>query len=159
GREVAWASSDAKVFTVAKDGTVTAKADGTAKIVATCEGKQAEASIKVVAPPPPPPPPPPKVEAPTLVEPAAADAATVILPRLKPDPPKPAPPKPAEPTPVATPAVAETPVAIADEAVEAARPRKSKALVFVVLAALVAAGAWLALHGRQPIPAPVEIVT
>src|SRR6185436_16032172 len=66
GREITWSSSDAKVLTVAKDGTVTAKGDGTAKILAACEGKQAEASIKVVAPPPPPP---PKVAPPPMPEP------------------------------------------------------------------------------------------
>ncbi|HEU5154517.1 MAG TPA: Ig-like domain-containing protein [Gemmatimonadales bacterium] len=160
GREITWISSDAKVLTVAKDGTVTAKADGTAKIVAACEGKQADASIRVMAPPPPPPPPPPKVEPPTLAEPAASDAATVILPRLKPEPPKPAPPKPApEPAPVAAPVVAEAPVAAPDETVEAAPPRKSKVLVFAVLALLLAAGAWWAIRNRQPVPAPVEIVT
>jgi hypothetical protein len=80
GREITWSSSDAKVLAVAKDGTVTAKGDGSAKILAACEGKQAEALIKVVAPPPPPP---PKVAPPPMPEPAAAEAATVILPTLK----------------------------------------------------------------------------
>ena len=155
GREITWSSSDAKVLTVAKDGTVTAKGDGTAKILAACEGKQAEASIKVVAPPPPPP---PKVAPPPMPEPAAAEAATVILPTLRPEPPKPAPEKRApEPEPVATPAVAETPVAVPDQEFEAEPRGRSKAMLFAVLAVLLAVGAWFALRGRHA--EPVEIVT
>ena len=61
-------------------------------------------------------------------EPAAAEAATVILPTLKPELPKPAPEKRApEPAPVATPAVAETPVAVPDQEFEAEPRGKSKA--------------------------------
>jgi len=138
----------------AETGTVTAKGDGTAKILAACEGKQAEASIKVVAPPPPPP---PKVAPPPMPEPAAAEAATVILPTLRPEPPKPAPEKRApEPEPVATPAVAETPVAVPDQEFEAEPRGKSKAMLFTVLAAVDVGLAWWML-GRLPVGPAVRL--
>ena len=46
---VAWTSSDEKVATVATDGTVTAKAAGTATITATVQGKSATCTVTVKA--------------------------------------------------------------------------------------------------------------
>jgi hypothetical protein len=51
GRAVAWSSDDEAVATVAADGTVTARAPGSAAITAESEGRRAAASVTVLQPP------------------------------------------------------------------------------------------------------------
>jgi serine/threonine protein kinase len=70
GREVAWASSAAKVAGVNAQGVVSAKAPGETTISATVEGKRAEVRLNVLAPPKP-------VEA--AVPPPVAEAPTEVL--------------------------------------------------------------------------------
>jgi glucose/arabinose dehydrogenase len=50
GRKVAWSSGNETVATVAGDGTVTGRAEGTALITAESEGKKGTATITVVVP-------------------------------------------------------------------------------------------------------------
>lgn len=51
GRTVAWSSDDEAVATVAADGTVTARAPGSASITAESEGRKAVAHVTVLQPP------------------------------------------------------------------------------------------------------------
>ncbi|HEX8275164.1 MAG TPA: PQQ-dependent sugar dehydrogenase [Longimicrobiaceae bacterium] len=51
GRAVAWSSDDEAVATVAADGTVTARAPGSAAITAESEGRKAVANVTVLQPP------------------------------------------------------------------------------------------------------------
>lgn len=50
GRTVSWSSSDAAIASVSSSGKVTARAGGTVTITATVDGKQARATITVLAP-------------------------------------------------------------------------------------------------------------
>lgn len=145
GREITWTSSDTKVLAVGKDGTVTGKTEGAATITASCEGKRAEATIRVVVPPA------PKVDttAPTMAVPVSrpqAEVPTVLTPSAAP---RPEVPRVLEP-PVAVP-VAAAPVE--------AEPRKSKTLVLVVIGVLLAAGGYFAFRGKpvEPVPAPAPL--
>ena len=51
GRVTTWASSDASVAQVSADGTVTGVTPGAATIIATCEGRSAQAAVTVTLPP------------------------------------------------------------------------------------------------------------
>ena len=76
GREVAWASSAARIATVNAQGVVATKAAGEATITATVEGKKAELRVTVVAPVEPVAPPRPAAAPPA---PAIAEARTEVI--------------------------------------------------------------------------------
>ncbi len=156
GREVQWSSSAASQASVAKDGTVTARAPGAVTITATVEGRKGEFAVTIPAP-------------------AVAEVKTEVLPPPvveKPAPlppePKPAadkkapPPPPAAPearTEVVQPPVAEPP---SRRAAEPSTGGKGKLIGAVVGLAVVAAVAFAVLRpkgGEEIPPAPVLLPT
>jgi uncharacterized protein YjdB/alpha-tubulin suppressor-like RCC1 family protein len=144
GRDIAWSSSDPKVIGFGKDGTLTAKAEGIAKIKASCEGRQAEVAIKATLPAPAP--------APSRPSATMAEAATLVMPAA----PAPAePPKPLEEK--------REPRKTAARPVESDAPvpaTRSKALVGIVIGVLVAGGSWLLFRGGSSAalgPSPVTV--
>ena len=52
GRQIVWTSDNDAIAQISTAGVVTARAAGTAKIIATSEGRRGESQITVVAPPP-----------------------------------------------------------------------------------------------------------
>ncbi len=95
GREVQWTSGASQLASVAKDGTVTARAPGAVTITATIEGRKAEFAVTIPAPP-------------------VAEVKTEVLPppvEPKPAPEKKAPPPPPAPTPEAKTEVVPPPAA------------------------------------------------
>jgi uncharacterized protein YjdB len=141
GREVAWASSAARIATVNAQGVVATKAAGEATITATVEGKKAELRVTVVAPVEPVAPPKPVTASPT---PSIAEARTEVI-------------APAEPKEAG---VRTEVVAPRREPVRAAPPSGGKGKLIGVVAgvAVVAAVAFLVLQrgGRsganEPLP-------
>ncbi len=155
GREVQWSSSAAALASVARDGTVTARAPGAVTITATVEGRKGEFAVTIPAPPvaevktevlPP-----PVVEKPAAppVEPKPASEKKSPLP----------PPVPDAKTEVLTPPAPEPP---SRRAAEPSSGGKGKLIGAVVGLAVVAAVAFAVLRpkgGEEIPPAPVLLPT
>jgi len=130
GREASWVSSAPKVLPVNAQGVVTARSAGEATISATIEGKKAERRLTVTAAAP-------------VAAAAAAVAATEVM-----EPPAPA--AKTDKTEVIEPRRETRPV---EKPAPAPSGGRGKLIGAVVGLAVVAVGAFLALH-RSPSPAP-----
>ena len=134
GREIVWTSSDARIISVAKDGSLVARKPGNANLVASCEGKQAQIRLTVAAAAKA-----PEAPAPSKVEPphATIEMPGAIVP----------PPREERRT---------EPVVVPDRDALASKPKRSLALPIGIVALLTIIAGWLIFKpGPAPEPGPI----